>query len=251
MWEETRARRVKQSQQTRLQSRKRRQIRLGSHKEIEVNLPKEGKEKGILKREGEGRGGGEDQDIFKMDKRAKHVDDKEVRTGEGKETMEEVMEGNLTEGRVIGSQGGEDGIEGKGGGGVMTEATTTILTTGIGILDRDGEREMDGVQDQAGVRIGTRNMDLLLRQVSGEAKSSRMTGICHSMGGRAEDCNAGENLFTFVEKIPFSSFSQSKFATEGLGGTLNTQVGLLLPPGSTLSPQTVLYIAVPSSGFLP
>ena len=52
MWQETRARRVKQSQRTRLQSRKRRQIRLLSHKEIEVNLPKEGKEIGILKREG-------------------------------------------------------------------------------------------------------------------------------------------------------------------------------------------------------
>ena len=134
----------------------------------------------------------------------------------------------------------------------MTEATTTILTTGIGILDRDGEREMDGVQDQAGVRIGTRNTDLLLRQVSGEAENSRMTGICHCMGGRAEDCNAGMNLFTFIKKkYSFSSFSQSKFATEGLGGTLNTQVGLLLPPGPTFSPQTVLYIAVPSSGFLP
>ena len=203
MWEETRARRVKQSQQTRRQSRKRRQIRLVSHKEIEVNLPKEGKEIGILKREGGERGGGEDQDIFKMDKRAEHIDNKEVRIGEGKETMEEVMEGNLTAGMVIGSQGGEDGIEGKGGGGVMTEATTTILTTGIGILDRDGEREMDGVQDQAGVKIGTRNTDLLLRQVSGEAENSRMTGICHCMGGRAEDCNAGENLFTFVEKMPF------------------------------------------------
>ena len=81
MWEETRARRGKQSQQTRLQSRKRRQIRLVNHKEIEVNLPKEGKEKGILKREGGERGGGGDQDTFKMDKRAKHVDDKEVRTG--------------------------------------------------------------------------------------------------------------------------------------------------------------------------
>ena len=110
---------------------------------------------------------------------------------------------------------------------------------------------MDGVQDQAGVRIGTQITDLLLRQVSGEAENSRMTGICHCMEGRAEDCNAGENLFTFVEKIPFSSFSQSKFATEGLGGTLNTQVGLLLPQGTTLSPQTVLYIAVLSSGFLP
>ena len=52
-----------------------------SHKEIEVNLPKEGKEKGILKREGEGRGGGEDQNILKMDRRAEHLDDKEVRTG--------------------------------------------------------------------------------------------------------------------------------------------------------------------------
>ena len=81
MWEETRARRVKQSQQTRLQSRKRRQIRLVSHKEIEVNLPKAGKEIGILKREGKERGGGEDQDIFKMDKRADHLDDKEVRIG--------------------------------------------------------------------------------------------------------------------------------------------------------------------------
>ena len=200
MWEETRARRVKQSQQTRLQSRKRRQIRLVSHKEIEVNLPKEGKEKGILKREGGERGGGEDQDIFRMDKRAKHVDGEEVRIGEGKETLEEVMEGNLTAGMVIGSQGGEDGIEGKGGGGVMTEATTTILTTGIGILDRDGGRELDGVQDQVGVRIGTHITDLLLRQVNGEAENSRMTGICHCMGGRAEDCNAGENLFTFVKK---------------------------------------------------
>ena len=251
MWEETRARRVKQSQQTRLLSIKRRQIRLVSHKEIEVNLPKEGKEIGILKREGEGRGGGEDQDTFRKDKRADHLDDKEVRTGEGKETMEEVMEGNLTAGMVIGSQGGEDGIEGKGGGGVMTEATTTILTTGIGILDRDGGRELDGVQDQVGVRIGTHITDLLLRQVSGEAENSRMTWICHCMGGRADDCNAGENLFTFVEKILFSSFSQSKFATERLGGTLNTPVGLLLPPGTTLSPQTVLYIAVLSSRFLP
>ena len=81
MWEETRARRVKQSQQTRRQSRKRRQIRLVSHKEIEVNLPKEGKEIGILKREGGERGGGEDQDTLKMDRRAEHGDDKEVRTG--------------------------------------------------------------------------------------------------------------------------------------------------------------------------